>query len=292
LRRYAKFANFNLTVTTTRFAPSPTGLLHLGHAYAAKVAHDLAAGAGGTFRMRFEDIDRNRVGGEFYAAIEEDLQWLGLDWFGTPLRQSDRLPAHDQALDQLRDLGILYPCFCTRREIQDEVARIGSAPHGPEGPLYPGSCRKMSAKEREDRLAAGQNPAWRLDATLASERSGPLGFNDLRHGKIAVDPQLLGDVVLARRDIGTSYHLAVVVDDAHQRITHVTRGEDLLPSTHVHRILQALLDLPEPAYLHHPLITDESGRRLATRDKDRTIRSLREAGESPDTILSGFPRPI
>lgn len=276
------------TVIVTRFAPSPTGLLHLGHAFAAKVARDLADGPGDRFLLRFEDIDRNRVRPEFYAGIEEDLKWLGFDWADTPLRQSERLKAYDQALDQLRELGVLYPCFCTRREIEEEVARIGAAPHGPEGPLYPGTCRHLTPAEREQRLASGQVPAWRLDAKQARQKAGPLTFTDQQHGVTEVDPGLLGDVVLARKDIGNSYHLAVVVDDAHQGITHVTRGEDLLASTHVHRLLQSLLDLPEPQYLHHRLITDEKGKRLATRDKARSIRSLREAGRTPESLLAGF----
>lgn len=290
LPRYLKFAFLPPIVIITRFAPSPTGLLHTGHAYAAKVANDLAKESGGRFLLRFEDIDATRVRDEFYSAIEEDLRWLGLAWHAEALRQSDRLDAYHESLNRLRESGMIYPCFCTRREIEEEIARIASAPHGPEGPLYPGTCRSLSATERHERIAVGEIPAWRLDADAASREIGPLSFSDRRFGKQIVDPGALGDVVLARKDIGTSYHLAVVVDDSFQAVTLVTRGEDLLPSTHVHRVLQSLLNLPEPEYLHHALITDAQGRRLAKRDQDRTIRSLREAGISATDILSGFPK--
>jgi glutamyl-Q tRNA(Asp) synthetase len=275
--------------TVTRFAPSPTGWLHLGHAYAAKVAHDQARQKGGGFLLRFEDIDFTRVKPMFYEAIEEDLHWLGLAWDGTALRQSERTAAYASALEDLRRAGVAYPCFCTRREIEEEVARMVSAPHGPEGALYPGICRRLSEEERNARLAAGQQPAWRLDAMKAAEIAGGLSFTDSRHGRIPVNPGLLGDVVLARKDIGTSYHLAVVVDDAFQEVTLVTRGEDLLPSTHVHRLLQALLGFPEPAYLHHALVVDENGVRLAKRHDSLSIRSLREAGHSPAHVLARLP---
>jgi glutamyl-Q tRNA(Asp) synthetase len=278
-----------MSETVTRFAPSPTGRLHLGHAYAAKIAHDLARLDGGRFLLRFEDIDHTRVKPEFYGAIEEDLHWLGLDWDGPALRQSDRTAAYTAALDDLRRAGVAYPCFCTRREIEEEVARMVSAPHGPEGALYPGTCRRLSEDEKNARLATGQQPAWRLDAGKAAEIAGKLSFTDARHGRIAVDPGLLGDVILARKDIGTSYHLAVVVDDAFQKVSFVTRGEDLLPSTHVHRMLQALLGFPEPAYLHHALVVDENGVRLAKRHDALSLSSLREAGLTPADVLARLP---
>ncbi|MFC7336690.1 tRNA glutamyl-Q(34) synthetase GluQRS [Haloferula chungangensis] len=277
-------------MTVTRFAPSPTGLLHTGHAYAAKVAHDLAKESGGQFLLRFEDIDSTRVREEYYEAIEEDLLWLGLEWDDAPLRQSDRLEAYGDALDRLRELGLVYPCFCTRREIEEEITRMASAPHGPEGPLYPGTCRALTLAESHDRIASGELPAWRLHATAAARVTGPLTFSDRRFGSVQVDPTALGDVVLARKDIGTSYHLAVVVDDAFQKVTRVTRGEDLLASTHIHRMLQSLLEFPEPEYFHHALITDEHGQRLAKRDRSRTIRSLRECGDSPSRIFASFPK--
>ena len=274
-------------IVRTRFAPSPTGRLHLGHALAARVAHALARGRpGGRFLLRFEDIDTPRVREPFYRGIEEDLAWLGLSWDGVPLRQSQRSQAYADSLESLRARGLVYPCFCTRREIQDEWARMAAAPQGAEGPLYPGTCRQLTATERGEKLAAGLPHAWRLDAQFAASVTGSLDFHDLRFGTIDVDPALLGDVVLARKDIGTAYHLAVVVDDAFQQITHVTRGEDLLPSTHVHRLLQQLLGFPAPIYLHHPLMLDEHGRRLAKRHDALAIATLREAGLTPDEVLA------
>lgn len=275
--------------TVTRFAPSPTGYLHLGHVHAAKVAHDLAREKGGRFLLRFEDIDHTRTRPEYYGAMENDLRWLGLGWDGMAIRQSARTAAYDAELDRLKKMGAVYPCFCTRREIEEEVARITNAPHGPEGALYPGTCRRLTASERDAKLASGCLPAWRLDASQAGALTGPLSFHDLKHGHLPVIPGLLGDVVLARKDIGTSYHLAVVTDDAFQEITHVTRGEDLLPSTHIHRLLQVLLGFPEPAYLHHSLVLDDNGVRLAKRHESLSIRHLRAKGETPQTILGMLP---
>lgn len=280
-----------MSLLVTRFAPSPTGRLHLGHALAAKIARDLARNSGGRFLLRFEDIDHTRVRPEYEAAIESDLRWLGLDWDGPALRQSTRGDAYAAALAGLRRSGVAYPCFCTRREIDEEIARMVGAPHGPEGALYPGTCRDLSPAARAARLSAGGQPAWRLDTTRAAELAGPLSFTDLRHGRHAVDPGLLGDVVLARKDIGTAYHLAVVVDDAFQAVTHVTRGEDLLASTHVHRLLQALLGLPEPLYLHHELVADERGIRLAKRHDALSLLALREAGATPLELFSRLANP-
>jgi glutamyl-Q tRNA(Asp) synthetase len=271
----------------TRFAPSPTGRLHLGHALAARVARDLARSeTGGRFLLRFEDIDAPRVRPRFYEEIREDLHWLGLEWDDEPLLQTSRLPAYEAALDQLCQQGLVYPCFCTRREIQEEWAAMAGAPQGPEGPLYPATCLRLQESEQQKKLAGGAPHAWRLDAHKAAETIGPLTFHDLRFGTVKVDPELLGHVVLARKDIGTAYHLAVVVDDAFQEITHVTRGEDLLPSTHVHRLLQELLGLPAPLYLHHQLALDEQGKRLAKRCDSLSIRAMRETGMSPDEVLA------
>ncbi len=271
----------------TRFAPSPTGRLHLGHALAARVARELARRtAEGEFLLRFEDIDVTRVREEFYRDIEVDLKWLGLTWDGVPLRQSARTAAYETALAVLRERDLVYPCFCTRRDIQEEWSRMAAAPHGPEGPLYPGTCRALEAGKREEMLSAGIPHSWRLDAGKAAALAGPLVFTDLRHGTIEVDPALLGDVVLARKDIGTAYHLAVVVDDAFQEITHVTRGKDLLPSTHVHRLLQELLGLPQPLYLHHPLLLDDQGKRLAKRHNALAISTLREVGMTPAEAMA------
>jgi len=274
-----------MSVVRTRFAPSPTGRLHLGHALAARVAHDLARQEpGGVFLLRHEDIDGPRVREEFYQGIEEDLQWLGLQWDETPLRQTTRATAHEAALIRLREHGLVYPCFCTRKGIQEEWARMAAAPQGPEGPVYPGTCRALTPMEREEKLASGTPHAWRLDSRRAAELTGPLTFHDTRHGIIPVDPGLCGDVVLARKDIGCAYHLAVVVDDAFQEITHVTRGEDLLPATHVHRLLQELLGLPEPVYLHHALVLDAQGKRLAKRNDALAIATLREKGMSVEEV--------
>lgn len=273
----------------TRFAPSPTGRLHLGHVHAARIAHDFARASHGHFLLRFEDIDHTRSRPEYRSGIEKDLSWLGLAWDGEPVLQSNRTAAYAEALEQLRSAGLAYPCFCTRREIEAEVARMLHAPHGPEGVLYPGTCRELSIDRRAELLASGIAPAWRLDVAKAAVLCGPLTFTDLRFGRIQVDPGLLGDVVLARKDIGTSYHLAVVVDDAWQHISHVTRGEDLLPSTHIHRLLQSLLGMPEPVYLHHSLVTDEKGVRLAKRNDSLSIARLREQNYTPAEIHSMLP---
>ncbi len=280
-----------MTRVRTRFAPSPTGRLHLGHVFAAQVAHQLAREAGGEFLLSHEDIDAARVREEYYGYIEEDLRWLSLAWDDEPLRQTSRTDAYDKALETLRHRGLAYPCFCTRKEIRDEWARMGAAPQGPEGTLYPGICRALPAAEREVKIRSGQPHAWRLDAGLAAAATGTLSFHDLRYGMIPVDPHLLGDVVLARKDIGSAYHLAVVVDDAFQEITHVTRGEDLLSSTHVHRLLQSLLGLPEPTYLHHRLIVDESGKRLAKRNDALAIATLRDRGFSPADVVALLAEP-
>jgi glutamyl-Q tRNA(Asp) synthetase len=268
----------------TRFAPSPTGLLHLGHAYAALFAHDRARAAGGRFLLRIEDIDLTRCREEFVAAIFEDLAWLGLRWEEPVRRQSQHLGEYAAVLQRLDAAGLIYPCFCTRAEIRAEIARAQGAPHGPEGPLYPGTCRALSPAERALRIAAGAPYALRLDTARALARSGPLTWHDERAGTVAADPLALGDVVLARKDAPTSYHLAVTVDDAAQGVTLVTRAADLFTATHIHRLLQALLDLPTPLYCHHPLITDESGRRYAKRDRSPTLRALRETGVSPAEV--------
>jgi glutamyl-Q tRNA(Asp) synthetase len=267
----------------TRFAPSPTGDLHLGHILAAKVARDLAESVpGGRFLLRHEDIDTPRVKPESYLRIEEDLEWLGLTWGGDPLRQSDRREAYDEALGKLRELGLAYPCFCTRKDIHAAL----SAPHGPGEMIYPGTCRSLDPTEAVQRIADGVAHSWRLDSAKAAALHGAIYFTDLRCGTTQVDPAMNGDVVLARKDIGTAYHLAVVVDDAFQEITHVTRGEDLLGATHVQRQLQSILGFHEPVYLHHALVRDEHGRRLAKRDAARSIRILREQGCSPEEVTT------
>ena len=264
----------------TRFAPSPTGLLHLGHAYAAKVAHDLAREIDGLFLLRHEDIDSSRVREEYFGKIEEDLLWLGLRWDGPALRQSNRQIAYGTALQQLKRQALVYPCFCSRKNIR----AAQSAPHGSDSINYPGTCRAIPAAEAEIRIDDGESHSWRFDSEKAAELHGNLSFDDLRLGKIRVDPTVNGDAVLARKDIGIAYHLAVVVDDEFQAISHVTRGDDLLGATHIHRQLQAILGYKEPLYLHHPCICDENGKRLAKRDDARSIRNLRELGHTPKEI--------
>ena len=262
----------------TRFAPSPPGRLHVGHGWSALLAHDAARAADGRFLLRIEDIDGTRSRTEHIAGIEEDLRWLGVAWDGPVWRQSDRLPVYADALARLDTLGLTYPCFCTRADIAREIERSGAAPHGPEGALYPRICARLSAVEQQERLDAGQPHAIRLDVAAAMMRCGPLEWRDEDQGIIAARADLLGDVVLARKDAPVSYHLAVTVDDAAQAITHVRRGQDLFMSTHVHRLLQALLDLPTPLYRHHRLLVDARGRRLAKRDAALTLASLRETG--------------
>jgi len=280
--------------TVTRFAPSPTGLLHLGHAHSALFAWTQARASGGRFLLRIEDIDQGRCRPAFEDAILEDLAWLGLTWETPVRRQSEHLEAHRAALAQLDGMGLLYPCFCTRADIQAEIAASPSAPHGPDGPLYPGTCRRLTPAERAARLAEGRPHALRLDMAAALAQatgSGPLVWHDHGRGPQTAKPQRFGDVVLARKDIPTSYHLAVTLDDAAQGVTLVTRGDDLFEATHVHRLLQALLGLPVPAWHHHGLITDAAGRRLAKRDNARAVRALREAGVSPAEAraMAGVP---
>jgi glutamyl-Q tRNA(Asp) synthetase len=265
----------------TRFAPSPTGELHLGHAYSSRIAWRRAREAGGRFLLRIEDIDIRRSRREFDAAIREDLHWLGLDWDGAVRRQSEHFADYGKVLDVLDGRGLIYPCFCTRADI----AAATDAPHGPDGPLYPGTCRHLSLAERRERLAAGEEHCLRLDAARASDEAGPYTFFDETRSEIQGEPLLFGDVVLARKDTPTSYHLAVTVDDHLQGVTLVTRGEDLLPSTHVHGLLQRLLGYETPRYAHHRLMTDADGRRFAKRDKSLTLRALRERGMTPAQVF-------
>ena len=268
----------------TRFAPSPTGYLHLGHVRSALEGWRAAREAGGRFLLRIEDIDHTRCRAEYTEAIIEDLRWLGLDWDGPIRRQSEHFDDYRAALSKLDAMGLLYPCFCTRREIQAEIARAGGAPQGDMGAPYPGICRSLSAAEREARRQSAADYALRLDVGAALARTGPLYWYE-HETRIAADPAALGDVVLARKEVPTSYHLAVTVDDALQGVSLVTRGIDLFTATHIHRLLQALLDLPTPHYQHHPLLTDAAGRRLAKRDRAQTIRAMRAAGRSPERVL-------
>ena len=275
-------------MTVTRFAPSPTGRLHIGHAYSALFAAQAAAG--GRFLLRIEDIDLGRCRPEFEEGIYEDLAWLGLEWETPVRRQSDHFDDYRAALRRLDEDRLIYPCFCTRKDILREVEQAGQAPHGPDGVLYPGTCRTLSPDEREALAEAGEPHALRLDMAKAVDAVGPLTFEDRARGRIVVEGLGCGDVVLARKDAPTSYHLAVTVDDAIQDVTLVTRGEDLLHATHIHRILQALLGLPEPEYWHHGLLTGADGKRFAKRDQSLTLQALREAGRSPAEVraMAGF----
>lgn len=253
----------------TRFAPSPTGRLHAGHAFSAILAHDFARARGGRFLLRIEDIDGTRSRPEHVAAILRDLEWLGLRWDDEVVFQSRRLHLYEAALQRLRTQGLLYPCFCTRADIAASL----TAPHGPEGAIYPGTCRGLPTPD------LGQPHCWRLDMgkALAAIDRAALTFRDQRHGLIHADPAAHGDVVLARKDAPASYHLAVTLDDAAQGVTDIVRGDDLLPATHVHRVVQALLDLPVPRYAHHKLFVGSGGERLAKRHGAPTLAALREA---------------
>lgn len=260
----------------TRFAPSPTGALHLGHAVSALLAHDRARAENGRFVLRIEDIDGARSRQAHVAGILADLAWLGIAW-DELVFQSRRLDSYAAALARLRNTGLLYPCFCTRAQIAREVAASLAAPHVGETSVYPGTCRHRSAAERAARMH--EPHAWRIDMAAAVARAGPLDWHDEIAGPVRATPQSAGDVVLARKDAPASYHLAVTVDDAAQGISHVIRGADLFAATHIHRLLQTLLGLPTPVYHHHALVTGTDGRRLAKRDGAPTLAARRLAGE-------------
>lgn len=251
----------------TRFAPSPNGLLHLGHAYAAIVAHDLARQRGGEFLLRIEDIDGTRSRAELVPEIVADLEWLGLTWNGPVVFQSARLGNYAAAGERLKAMGLLYPCRCTRAEV---LAAASSS--GPDGPVYAGTCRGRDVDP------AGA--AWRLDMARAAALAGPLEWMDERTGPQRALPEQFGDVVLLRKEAPASYHLAATLDDAADGITLVTRGQDLFAASHVHRLLQALLDLPVPAWHHHPLLCEPDGRKLAKRRGSPALADLRRAGEN------------
>jgi glutamyl-Q tRNA(Asp) synthetase len=286
----------------TRFAPSPTGHLHLGHAYSALFAYDacvtspegtgfqrreLSPGevihAGGKFLLRIEDIDPVRSKPQFIDDLKEDLHWLGLDWPEPVRRQSEHLGDYRAALEKLRALGVVYPCFCTRRDVAMEALASAHAPHGAEGPVYPGTCRALSEDQRAERLSK-ETPNWRLDSAKAQAINGALTWHDRARGKVNAQLPDFGDVVIARKDVPTSYHLSVTVDDHVQGVTLVTRGEDLAPATAIHRHLQALLGFDVPEYEHHRLLTDAAGKRFAKRDKAKTLRAMREEGRTPGEI--------
>ena len=272
----------------TRFAPSPTGHLHLGHAYAALYAWRTAMASGGRFLLRIEDIDRQRCRPGFERDLLEDLGWLGLTWDQPVRRQSEHFGEYRAALERLQGLGVVYPCFCSRKDI----AAAGGAPHAEDedGPLYPGRCRGLPPAEAAARIAGGCPYACRLDVAKALALTGPLSWLDRAAGPQPARPERLGDVVLARRDTPTSYHLSVTVDDALQGVTLVTRGSDLFAASHIHRLLQALLGLSPPEYHHHGLLTGADGKRLSKRDGAMSLRALREAGHSPAEVraMAGY----
>lgn len=282
-----------------RFAPSPNGWLHLGHAYSALFAFEMARACGGRFLLRIEDIDIGRCRPEYEAGVYEDLAWLGIEWEKPVRRQSEHFADYEQALKHLRDLDVVYPCFSTRKEILDAIAATGISlrnwPTDPDGaPLYPGVYKDIPRDRLNHLMWEGRSYAWRLDTEkahrLAEKMAGPITFHEGGEppagepGLLPVKPELFGDVIIARKDVPTSYHLAVTVDDALQNVTLVTRGQDLFPATYIHRLLQVLLGLPEPHYHHHGLIRDGDGRRLSKSAKDMGLRELRAAGHSPADI--------
>jgi len=269
----------------TRFAPSPTGLLHAGNAFSALICQQWAEQQHAKLLLRIEDIDFNRCREKYTDAIIEDMRWLGVNWYGDIRRQSEHLPAYRSALKRLHGMGVIYPCFCSRRQIQEEINRMGVAPHAEDATaLYPGSCRKLTAEQRRRRMSR-QCYAWRLDVASALKYLGKRpSWEDGDGCRHAVKSVANGDVVIGRKDIGISYHLAVVVDDAVQGITHVIRGEDLRPFTALHCLLQALLDFPGPCYIHHAILRDAGGNRLAKRYGAPSLQALRNSGITPDAL--------
>lgn len=273
-------------MTVSRFAPSPTGQLHIGHAWSALFGAALARRGNGRFILRIEDIDAGRCRPEFIDGIYRDLAWLGLEWPQPVRRQSDHFDDYRRAITTLQSMDLLYPCFCTRRDIQDEIERSGAAPHGPEGVLYPGTCRNLDLAERNEKMAAGFPYALRLNMEEALRRVGiPLTWHDFYQGKHIATPDILGDVVLARKDVPASYHLCVTLDDHIQGVTLVTRGDDLFYASHLHRLLQHLLGLNVPEWAHHPLLLDPEGKRFAKRNDSATIAFRRDGGKTPGDII-------
>ena len=274
----------------TRFAPSPTGELHLGHAYSALTAWQAAGQSEDFFCLRIDDLDHTRCHQTYNQRIEDDLKWLGIHWAEAPLVQSQRLQRYAEALDKLKADRLVYPCYLTRRELSSLL----SAPQdGAQQTPAPSTRNLLSPEEHKHREIDGHAAAWRLDCEAALARTGPLIWRDYAGVAHMVDKKQMraysGDVVLGRRDIAASYHLSVVLDDADSHAELVVRGADLEASTPLHRLLQALLDLPSPVYLHHPLVRDKNGKRLAKRDHDTTLRALRTAGFSPKDVISMLP---
>ncbi len=272
----------------TRFAPSPSGPMHVGHLLAATHARQLADANGGRCLLRIEDIDQRSCAPEWVELMRQDLAWLGLSFDGEVMVQSERFAVYEDALRRLREMGVLYPCFCTRGEIKAQLAEMGRAPHSALGYLYPGACRNLSPDQMAEKMAAGIPHAWRINMQRVQDLIGCPCWEDLRRGVQRCVPTAYGDVVLARKELPTSYHLSVVIDDAGQGVTLVSRGEDLFEATHIHRALQGVLGLPVPHYYHHSLLRDNAGKRLAKRDGARSLASLREAGYTPAMIRSSL----
>jgi len=277
---------------TTRFAPSPSGPMHVGHLLAALQARRLADAHGGRALLRIEDIDYRAQDPQWLALMEQDLAWLGIAFDGEVMVQSRRFPVYRAALERLKSMGLLYPCFCTRGEIRAAVAESGRAPHASLGCLYPGTCKHLPADLVAEKLAVGEPHAWRIDMEKAQDLLGCPCWADLHRGVQRCVPTAYGDVVLARKELPASYHLAVVVDDAEQGVTHVTRGADLFEATHIHRVLQGVLALPVPLYCHHALLRDNTGKRLAKRDGARSLASLRAAGFTPADVLDSLAQAL
>jgi len=278
----------------TRFAPSPTGYLHMGHGFSAKLSYDFARKHDGRFLLRMEDIDHTRCTAAYEQAIYQDLKWIGLEWEMPVWRQSEHINDYRAALNILDKKGLLYPCFCSRKDIRREISDSSQAAHNPDGPLYPGTCRDLTMAERQAHFSAGRPHALRLDMAKALALAGntPLTWTDLAAEEQIATPKILrqtiGDVVLSRKEVATSYHLSVVVDDHLQKISHVIRGRDLFQASPLHRLLQFLLGYATPVYLHHDLLYDDTGHKLAKSNHSPALRELRAAGRDPAELLRRY----
>jgi glutamyl-Q tRNA(Asp) synthetase len=272
--------NFHKKMIITRFAPSPTGLLHLGHAYSAMLVYNSVLNSSGIFHLRIEDIDPGRCRIEYEKAIKEDLHWLGISWQQQVRRQSEHMADYANALENLQKKNLLYPCFCTRKDIK----KLPASKPGPDGPIYPGICRDLNPAKRREFIESGKPFAMRLDMQKATELVGQLTWSDSEAGEIVATPEIFGDVVLARKETPTSYHLAVTVDDHIQRVNLVIRGQDLFQATHIHRLLQELLGLDVPDYQHHRLLLDSNGKKFAKREQSLSLEELRLGGATPEQV--------
>jgi glutamyl-Q tRNA(Asp) synthetase len=278
----------NLYSNNTRFAPSPTGHMHLGHVFSALFAYEAAKKLGGKFILRIEDIDSQRSSKLFEESIYEDLDWLEIKYDKDIRHQSNHMDDYKAAINELIELDMVYPCFCSRSAIKAEIMRAGNAPHEEDYSIYPGTCRRLTKKERNEKIDQNLSYAWRLNIRSASKKFGNLVWNDIRLGPYTVPVGIIGDVVIARKDTPTSYHLSATLDDHIQRIGLITRGEDLVSATHIHKILQVLLGLKSPQYFHHPLILDSKGVRLSKRTRAQTVKSLKTSGLKKEDVIDLF----